>query len=107
MDQETEYGEKAKGANIPTRPTKEEYGSHQLNNWPYREWCPFCVKRRGMSNKHQSKKGEVSTVPVVIMDYMCMSEASGKAYQYVGMPIIVIADRNSDYTLADMVPEKG
>ena len=60
-----------------------------------------------MSNKHQSRKGEASTVPVVSMDYMFMSEASGKEYRDVGMPIIVMADRNSDYTFADMVPEKG
>ena len=32
IDQETEEGEKAKGANIPTRPTKDEYDSHQLNH---------------------------------------------------------------------------
>lgn len=107
IDQEAEEGEKAKGANVPTGPTREEYDRHQLNHWPYREWCPFCVKGRGMSNKHQSKKGEVSTVPVVIMDYMFMSEASGKEDTYVGMPIIVMADRNSDYTCAGMVPEKG
>ena len=44
IDQENEEGENAKGANIPTRPTKEEYDRHQLNHWPYREWCPFCVK---------------------------------------------------------------
>ena len=107
VDQETEEGEKAKGANIPTRPTKAEYDSHQLKHWPYREGCPFCVNGRGMSNKHQSRKGEVSTVPVVSMDYMFMSEASGKDDTDVGMPIIVMAYRNSDYTFADMVPEKG
>ena len=107
VDQETEEGEDAKGAIIPTRPTKEEYDRHPLKHWPYREWCPFCVKGRGMSNLHQSRKGEVSTVPVVSMDYMFMSEASGKEDKYVGMPIIVMADRNSDYTFADRVPEKG
>ena len=104
MNQEDEEGERVKGASIPTRPTQEEYDSHQLNHWPYREWCPFCVKGRGMSNKHQSRKGEASTVPVVSMDYMFMSEASGKEDRDVGMPIIVMADRNSDYTFADMVP---
>ena len=85
MDQEAAEGENTKGANILPRPTKEEYDSHQLNHWPYREWCPFCVKGRGMSNKHQRRKGEASTVPVVRMDYMFMSEASGKEDKYIGI----------------------
>ena len=57
-----------------------------------------------MLNKHQSKKGEANTVPVVNLAYTFMSEASGQEHKEVGMPIIAVTDRNPDYTFGGMDP---
>lgn len=60
-----------------------------------------------MTNIHQANRGEASTVPVVSMDYTFMTAASCKHDKDLGMPIVVMAERNSDYTFADMIFETG
>ena len=32
----------------PGRPTAEELERHRHDHWPYRLWCEFCVKGRGV-----------------------------------------------------------
>ena len=56
------------------RPTKAEWDDHRVDHIPYRSWCPFCVKGRGVGIQHR-KSTEKSSVPVFGFDYLLGSEA--------------------------------
>ena len=36
----------------PKTPSKEEVRRHNVNHWPYRNWCPWCVMGRRNAEPH-------------------------------------------------------
>ena len=33
----------------------KEWEEHRIDHWPFRSWCPHCVKGRGRATAHRSK----------------------------------------------------
>ena len=60
----------------PAMPTAVERALHEITHWPFRDWCPVCVKSRGLGQAHRSIKPEdaESDVPRVAMDYGFIKE---------------------------------
>ena len=75
---------------------------------PFRAWCVHCNKGKAKGHPHRKSKEEDkgSTVPVVGMDYMFMSEKQEEGEER-GMPILVIKDSKTKVVRARVVPKKG
>ena len=74
-----------------------------LTHVPFRTWCPHCVRGKARAAYHKGKCAD-KQIPSIIMDYMYMesSEAEDR-----GMPIMVVKDSESGWTMARVVPKKG
>ena len=57
----------------PRQPTKYEIEQHNLTRYPYRNWCPHCVRGKGINSPHKTKKvrvdDELCNIPRINMDY--------------------------------------
>ena len=55
-------------------PTISEIRQHKTTHVPYRSWCDECVEAfaREWPHLHQSSNGR--TIPVIHMDYACLTE---------------------------------
>ena len=64
-----------KKVKAPTAPTMKEWEEHMILHFPFRSWCPHCVKGRALCGPHHraDKDGiaaeEMTTVSI---DYMWM-----------------------------------
>ena len=38
---------------IPNTPSVEEYMKHQVTHYPFKAWCPICVKNAAQNNHHK------------------------------------------------------
>jgi hypothetical protein len=110
-DQEAdgEEGRTARGLRAPIRVTKEMREEHNKTHCPYRSWCRYCVKGRGMNMSHKSKAHdekdkEIEAVPRVSMDYFYMSQAGGDANED---PCLVMVDEETGEIYARAVGRNG
>ena len=53
----------------PSQPTMAEREQHNLNHWPPRNWCRWCVASRSISSPHPSSSSASRGVPIVSLDY--------------------------------------
>ena len=42
----------------PKEPSKREREEHNISHMPYRSWCSFCVRGRGISSHHKATGSE-------------------------------------------------
>ena len=100
-----------------TRPvslTKTQRKQHYLEGHAnYHPGCPFCVRCRGLADRHERKRGEddpepggeaeLEEVPTVSFDFcFLMQKEQGKA-----MPVLVARDHKTCYTHALVCPGKS
>ena len=72
--EEDEESRKPKVARVPVKPTKTEYEEHMLLHAEYRDWCPYCVMGKAVSNQHAVGEVDVDKLGVTIsMDYAYMN----------------------------------
>ena len=38
---------------VPKTPSLEEYTRHQVTHYPFKEWCPICVKNAAKNKPHK------------------------------------------------------
>ena len=66
-------------------------------NFPFRRWCPFCVRGRCRTGAHQrnpkTKEKLERDVPVISADYMESKARGLRVYQIDSLPTIVGFDR--------------
>ena len=69
----------------PGRPTAKEFMEHRALHWPFRSWCPHCVRAKAVSAPHPGKKGlskdddlEETGATTVSMEYCFSNEGGGK-----------------------------
>lgn len=91
----------------PGKPTKDEWDQHVVSHFPFRAWCPHCVRGRGLNSPHPTTaKGAEKEVafPVISLDY-----AFPKAAEEDGQmgTILVQRARPLGMTMAMVVPAKG
>ena len=61
---------------VPMLPSQAEIDEHNITHLPFRRWCPFCLRGRGISSGHFSRKeADESQVPVIAVDYCFLGEA--------------------------------
>ena len=58
----------------PGQPTQREWEEHRIDHWPFRSWCPHCVKGRATGKQH-NRRSEESEIPVFGFDYLHTNEA--------------------------------
>ena len=73
MDVEEETSPPRKVLRDPGEPTKAEWDEHRVDHYPYRSWCPFCVKGRATGIQHRGIKEE-SKIPVLGFEYLLGGE---------------------------------
>ena len=109
-EQEDEEGDVAKVRRAPKGPTKKEKEEHEATHIPYRDWCPHCVRGRGINRPHRGDRQPVEEeekgrrVPRVSMDYFFMGQDGEKASDY---PMLVMVDEDTDYRYMRAVGKKG
>ena len=62
----------------PVRPSKEEVDEHNRHHFPYRSWCPHCVKGKGVASLLKMVEETVDAknvrIPLIGMDYMFLGD---------------------------------
>ncbi len=53
---------------LPVLPSRAEVEEHRRTHWPYRTWCEFCNRGRGLGEQ-RGGLGQSHAVPIVGMDY--------------------------------------
>jgi hypothetical protein len=101
--------------NDPCLPTKSEIEEHRLTHLPFRNWCPFCVKGRGVERGHFRSERDADAVGEVHIDY-CFPRGAGekgrdireKAAEATGnMTVMVLRERDTRMIMVSVVPRKG
>ena len=58
---------RSRGLPVPRAPSQLEYEEHMLTHYPYRSWCPHCVRGRGRRDA-QGHVDNPSSIPVLGAD---------------------------------------
>ena len=76
---------KVSAPRIPDTPSREEVLQHRLTHYPFRSWCPHCVRGKGRADRHgrSSQKDEVPNVPKLVRDYFFVGRK--RALKYFGL----------------------
>ena len=92
----------------PRTPTKYEIEQHNLCHIPYRNWCPHCVRGKGINSPHKSKsvkpEDELNNIPRISMDYWYMGEEDRKAQRN---PLLVVLNEDDEAIATCAVGKKG
>jgi len=106
---EGEEGRVAKGLRTPVRVTKQMRDDHGKTHTPFRIWCEFCVKARGVNKAHkrsaaEEEDEELSKVPRVAMDYFYMNTEDEEKQTN---PVLVVVNEETGEKHAVAVGNKG
>ena len=89
----------------PVLPSQNEIDEHNLTHLPFRDWCPFCIRGRGLSSGHFARKTpEESQVPTISIDYCFLGDETTRD---TDLPVLVVRDRRTKSVWAHPVPAKG
>ena len=89
---------------IPHTLTVEEYIRHKITHYPFKAWCPICVKNAAQNKPHYKSNHE-REVESISMDYMFMTDKPTNIDAV--HPILVIKARISGGVWALPVLRKG
>jgi hypothetical protein len=53
----------------PKLPSQKEVDEHNVTHWPYRNWCPICIKARARNVPHNKQTDREHQVPHIHIDY--------------------------------------
>ena len=85
------------------RPNQAEVDAHNVAHWPFRSWCPHCVRGRGQASLHKkSKKEEEGRLPTISLDYGFLGEEDRQS-----ITTIAIVDSKSGAIHGFQVPHMG
>ena len=63
-----------RAANNPQTPSAKAMEEHRSNGHiPFRDWCKFCIKGRGLEDQHRTS-AEESSIPVIGLDYFFVTQ---------------------------------
>ena len=88
----------------PRLPSREEVEIHEMTHLPYRNWCPHCVKGRGVEAPHKRVERDVGAVPEVHVDFCFPGSVVGAGQS---LTVVVARDRDSRTMLSEVIPTKG
>jgi len=85
--------------------SQNEIDEHNLTHLPFRAWCPFCIRGRGLSSGHFARKEtEDQQIPTISVDYCFLGDESTRD---TDLPVLVVRDRRTKSVWAHPVPSKG
>ncbi len=98
----------------PGEPTASQVEDHRAcGHWPYRSWCPECIRGRGGGEQHR-RRTEAKSISVFAFDYLLLDPAGNAlkkedmtAETEVGLKILVAHDSKGKACFAHVVPQKG
>ena len=89
----------------PMLPSQSEIDEHNLTHLPFRNWCPFCIRGRGLSSGHFARRTvDEQQIPTISVDYCFMGDSATRS---ADLPVIVARDRRTKSVWAHPVPSKG
>ena len=81
-EEDFNYQAQMRPARDPAQPIAKERAEHEALHFPYRAWCPHCVRGRGVSSHHTMRKEgpeeKGRRVPVIGMDYGFLGKSNEK-----------------------------
>ena len=87
----------------PKLPSQREVDEHYVTHWPYRDWCPICVKAKARNVPHLRQTDREHSVPHVHVDYGFF----GNADDDEKVILQVARDEESRALFVHAVPRKG
>ena len=75
-DEQLEEADEQRVMKDPGQPSQKEWEEHRIDHWPFRSWCPHCVKGRATGKQH-TKRQEECEIPVFGFDYLHTTEVPG------------------------------
>ena len=69
LDEADQEVEPQRTAPDPRLPTEAEVDDHRIDHTPYRLWCEWCRRARGLGEQRGRGVGAEHLVPVIAMDY--------------------------------------
>ena len=67
-----------RAATSPQTPSAKAMEEHRSGGYiPFRDWCRFCIKGRGLEDQHRPATEE-SSIPVVGLDYFIITTSDIK-----------------------------
>ena len=93
-----------KAAKKEYMPSQAEVDEHEITHFPYRSWCPSCVRGAGVNDPHKrhQPRPEIATIS---LDYSFLSSADEKTEGC--MPVLNLKDTWSKRCCSEIVPRKG
>lgn len=87
----------------PLLPTEAEVQQHNLSHLPYRNWCPHCVRGRGVEMEHRRRRpGDEPPTPEYHLDYCFPGDTDGNK-----LTVLVAVEKQSRMKRGIVVPSKG
>jgi hypothetical protein len=106
-DEELQNGErKCKKMVDPVEPSAQEVADHQLTHLPFRNWCRFCCRGRGIEMAHKKSVGE-KTLPELHFDFCFLGDDGKKNEVGETLPVLVIREARSRMTMSAAAPSKS
>ena len=96
--------EKPKSAKKEYLPTQEEVDNHEVCHWPYRSWCPSCIRGAAVNDPHRRHQPRPD-IATIVLDYSFLSSAD--EHTEGCMPVLNIKDIWSKRCCSEIVPRKG
>ena len=98
----------------PGRPTLKEIEEHNCLHWPFRSWCPHCVRGKAVTSPHPRKYDGVTSdgleatgVTTVSLDYCFVSGSNEDEGTADERPVLVVVDSKSSSMYALPTERKG
>lgn len=81
-------------------PSKREVEEHVVAHWPYRSWCPHCVRGRGRRAPHRARGESERQIPVASADYCFIDRDTDDGDAET--PVLVTSDSATGTVFANM-----
>ena len=71
-----EVSQRAEALPAPKVPSRAEVEAHNVNHFPYRSWCRWCVMARRRNTQHRHSRSRLSqrSIPLLVADYCHMRD---------------------------------
>ena len=101
-------------ARDPGQPTKSEREEHNIDHWPFRQWCEDCVRARATGEQHRPGGAE-RKIPLISFDYLYLTrgqllrreELEGDEAEQTDLKVLVVKDSRTRAIFAHVVDKKG
>ena len=102
-----EEGRAPKMLTAPYVPSRQEVEQHEIMHYPFRAWCPDCVRGRAPAPAHRRAHDYMREhgVPMVVADY-CFMTGQDQDIPYQ-LPILVVREVRMSATMSMIAPCEG